>query len=67
MFWPADAPFARLQACTPKVANPETVMECSKTPAFRESVVNLCIAAVCQKYKVELDQRLNHMHTFAHM
>jgi len=32
-------------------------MECSKTPAFRESVVNLCIAAVCQKYKVELDQR----------
>lgn len=39
------------------VANPETVMECSKTPAFRETVVNLCIAAVAQKYKIELDQR----------
>merc|ERR1719408_409512 len=39
------------------VANPETVMECSKTPAFRETVVNLCIAAVVQKYKVELDQK----------
>jgi len=39
------------------VANPETVAECQKTPAFRESVVNLCIAAVGQKYKIELDQR----------
>jgi len=39
------------------VANPETVMECSKTPAFRETVVNLCIASICQKYKVQLDQR----------
>jgi len=39
------------------VANPETVMECSKTPAFRETVVNLCIASVNQKFKVELDQR----------
>jgi len=39
------------------VANPETVAECQKTPAFRESVVNLCLAAVGQKYKIELDQR----------
>lgn len=37
------------------VANPEVVEECLKTPAFRESVVQLCLAAVCQKYKVELD------------
>merc|ERR1719408_1215978 len=39
------------------VANPETVMECSKTPQFRETVVNLCLAAVGQKFKVELDQK----------
>jgi hypothetical protein len=39
------------------VANPETVTECQNTPAFRESVVNLCMAAVAQKYKVELDPR----------
>jgi len=39
------------------VANPETVLECSKTPAFRETVVNLCLAAVGQKFKVELDQK----------
>lgn len=39
------------------VANPETVTECGKTPQFRESVVNLCLAAVGQKFKVELDQK----------
>jgi len=39
------------------VANPETVLECGKTPAFRETVVNLCLAAVSNKYKLQLDQR----------
>lgn len=39
------------------VANPETVSECSKTPHFRETVVTLCLAAVSQKYKIELDNK----------
>mmetsp|Transcript_85459 Transcript_85459/g.160987 ORF Transcript_85459/g.160987 Transcript_85459/m.160987 type:complete len:419 (+) Transcript_85459:232-1488(+) len=39
------------------VANPETVEECTRTPAFRESVVMLCLHAVSQKYKIELDSK----------
>lgn len=39
------------------VANPETVAECSKTPNFRDSVVSLCLAAVSQKYKIELETK----------
>lgn len=39
------------------VANPEIVDECNQTPAFRDSIVQLCLAAVAQKYDVELDQR----------
>jgi len=39
------------------VANPETVAECQKTPAFRDTVVSLCLAAVAQKYSVELDAK----------
>mmetsp|Transcript_46905 Transcript_46905/g.109612 ORF Transcript_46905/g.109612 Transcript_46905/m.109612 type:complete len:444 (-) Transcript_46905:54-1385(-) len=39
------------------VANPKVVEECSAEPAFREQVVQLCLAAVSQKYKLQLDQR----------
>lgn len=39
------------------VANPEVVEQCSTEPAFREQVVQLCLAAVAQKYKIELDPR----------
>lgn len=39
------------------VANPEVVEQCSTEPAFREQVVQLCLAAVAQKYKIELDAR----------
>eukprot|EP00931_Biecheleriopsis_adriatica_P115689 TRINITY_DN91456_c0_g1_i1.p1 TRINITY_DN91456_c0_g1~~TRINITY_DN91456_c0_g1_i1.p1 ORF type:complete len:449 (-),score=123.43 TRINITY_DN91456_c0_g1_i1:95-1441(-) len=39
------------------VANPEVVKNSSDEPAFREQVVQLCIAAISQKYKLELDQR----------
>lgn len=39
------------------VANPEVVDECQQHPAFRESVVQLCLAAVSQKYKIELDPK----------
>lgn len=39
------------------VANPHIVEECVKEPAFKESVISICMAAVSQKHKVELDQR----------
>ncbi|CAJ1326900.1 unnamed protein product [Effrenium voratum] len=39
------------------VANPQVVEECSTDSAFREQVVQLCMAAVSQKYKMQLDQR----------
>lgn len=39
------------------VANPDVVDECSKEPNFKETVIQLCLAAVAQKYKVELDPR----------
>jgi len=39
------------------VANPAVVEECQQTPAFRDTVVQLCLGAVAQKYKVELDAR----------
>lgn len=39
------------------VANPEVVKECLSTPAFMDTVVQLCLAAVAQKYKIELDAR----------
>mmetsp|Transcript_27813 Transcript_27813/g.58854 ORF Transcript_27813/g.58854 Transcript_27813/m.58854 type:complete len:440 (-) Transcript_27813:66-1385(-) len=39
------------------VANPDVVAECGRTPNFRETVIQLCISAIAQKYKVELDQR----------
>lgn len=37
------------------VANPTVVEECGKIPAFRDTVVQLCLAAVAQKYKIDLD------------
>mmetsp|Transcript_87045 Transcript_87045/g.246769 ORF Transcript_87045/g.246769 Transcript_87045/m.246769 type:complete len:429 (-) Transcript_87045:99-1385(-) len=39
------------------VANPDIVQECAQTPAFREQVVQLCLASLAQKYKIELDPR----------
>lgn len=39
------------------VANPEVVDESSREPSFREQVCQLCIAAISQKYKIELDAR----------
>mmetsp|Transcript_38424 Transcript_38424/g.99445 ORF Transcript_38424/g.99445 Transcript_38424/m.99445 type:complete len:448 (-) Transcript_38424:95-1438(-) len=39
------------------VANPEIVEESQKQPSFRENLVSLCLAAVSQKYKIELDPR----------
>lgn len=39
------------------VANPDIVNECLQTPAFKESVISLCLAAIAQKYKIELDPR----------
>jgi len=39
------------------VANPTVVAECENLPSFRDSVVQLCLSAVAQKYKVELDTR----------
>jgi len=39
------------------VTNPEVLENSATEPAFREQVVQLCIAAVAQKYKLELDQR----------
>lgn len=39
------------------VANPEIVEASVKEPAFRENLVALCLAAIGQKYKCELDQR----------
>merc|ERR1719277_2742494 len=39
------------------VANPEVVKESKNTPAFRDTLVQLCLAAVAQKYKVELDPK----------
>ncbi|CAJ1408566.1 unnamed protein product [Effrenium voratum] len=35
------------------VANPQVVEECSTDSAFREQVVQLCMAAVSQKYKMQ--------------
>eukprot|EP00928_Gymnodinium_smaydae_P007493 TRINITY_DN12695_c0_g1_i1.p1 TRINITY_DN12695_c0_g1~~TRINITY_DN12695_c0_g1_i1.p1 ORF type:complete len:440 (+),score=115.68 TRINITY_DN12695_c0_g1_i1:104-1423(+) len=39
------------------VANPTVVEECKNLPQFRESVVQLCMAALAQKYKIELDPK----------
>jgi len=39
------------------VANPTVVAECENLPSFRDSVVQLCLSAVAQKYKIELDTR----------
>jgi len=39
------------------VANPDVVKECKNTPAFRDTLVELCFAAVAQKYKVGLDPK----------
>lgn len=39
------------------VANPKVVEECSGNAQFKDTVVQLCISAVAQKYKVELDPR----------
>jgi hypothetical protein len=39
------------------VANPEVVEECGKEPNFKETVIHLCLSALAQKYKVELDTR----------
>lgn len=39
------------------VANPDVVNECQQQAAFRDSVVSLCLAAVSQKYKIELDAK----------
>jgi len=37
------------------VANPTVVEECQKMPSFRDTVTQLCLAAIGQKYKCELD------------
>eukprot|EP00929_Paragymnodinium_shiwhaense_P000855 TRINITY_DN10105_c0_g1_i1.p1 TRINITY_DN10105_c0_g1~~TRINITY_DN10105_c0_g1_i1.p1 ORF type:complete len:428 (-),score=101.60 TRINITY_DN10105_c0_g1_i1:418-1701(-) len=39
------------------VANPEIVKECKETPNFRDTICQLCLAAITQKYKIELDQK----------
>jgi hypothetical protein len=39
------------------VANPTVVAECETVTQFRDSVVQLCLSAVAQKYKIELDTR----------
>jgi hypothetical protein len=39
------------------VANPEVVKECKETPVFRDTVAQLCLAAIAQKYKIELDPK----------
>jgi len=39
------------------VANPTVVAECENHPSFRDSVVQLCLSAISQKYKIELDAR----------
>eukprot|EP00933_Yihiella_yeosuensis_P052903 TRINITY_DN5103_c2_g1_i1.p1 TRINITY_DN5103_c2_g1~~TRINITY_DN5103_c2_g1_i1.p1 ORF type:complete len:449 (+),score=104.11 TRINITY_DN5103_c2_g1_i1:80-1426(+) len=39
------------------VANPEVVDNCAKDSGMREQVVQLVMAALAQKYKIELDQR----------
>jgi len=39
------------------VANPDVVKECKELPQFRDSLVQLCFAAIAQKYKVELDMK----------
>jgi len=39
------------------VAAPDVVKECKDTPNFRDTIVQLCMAAIAQKYKVELDPK----------
>mmetsp|Transcript_28579 Transcript_28579/g.66215 ORF Transcript_28579/g.66215 Transcript_28579/m.66215 type:complete len:435 (+) Transcript_28579:128-1432(+) len=39
------------------IVNPEVVSKCQETPEYRDFVVQLCMSAVGQKYKMELDQR----------
>jgi len=39
------------------IAAPSVLQECADSLQMRDSVVQLCIAAVAQKYKIELDSR----------
>jgi len=39
------------------IVNPEVVSKCQEAPEYRDFVVQLCMNAVGQKYKMELDQR----------